>query len=197
MFNVNIKDYRQPEADINPIILNRWSPRAFSGDSLSSSELMSILEAAKWAPSASNEQPWRLIYALNNTPAWSKFFETLYVGNQDWANKAAALVLIITKKTFSHNNKENRTAAFDAGAAWENLALEATSRNLIAHAMSGFDYETARSNLNIPEDYELEAMIALGRAGDKQLLPEKIRAREFPSDRKKIREIISEGEFKF
>jgi nitroreductase len=192
-----INDFRHPEHDLNPLILNRWSPRALSGEAISDEELMSLLEAAKWAPSAFNNQPWRFIYVKNGTPAWDKMFSTLAAPNQSWVKKAAVLVLILSRRNFSYNNQANRTASFDAGAAWENLALEARSRNLVAHAMSGFDYEAARVNFQIAEDYNIEAMVALGCLGKKEDLPEKMQAVEFPSDRQPLSEITAEGEFKF
>jgi nitroreductase len=195
--DLNIKEFRQPEREINPLLLRRWSPRALSGEPVSEEELMALFEAAKWAPSAYNAQPWRFIYVKNNTPDWEKLFSVLAAPNQIWVKKAAVLILILAQKNFAYNDQPNRTALFDAGAAWENLALEAVSRGLIAHAMSGFDYEAARFNLNIPAAYEIAAMIAVGRPGDKEDLPEKLRAAEFPSDRKKRREISSEGEFIF
>lgn len=193
--DINLNDFRKPEHEINPLILKRWSPRALSGEALREEELLSLLEAAKWAPSAYNGQPWRFIYAKNGTPSWEKLFSALGEFNQAWVSKAAVLVLVISEK--EHNGKLNQTASFDAGAAWENLALEATSRGLVAHGMSGFDYDKARANLNIPETYKLEAMVAIGRPGQKEDLPAALQEREAPSDRQPLSEIISEGEFKF
>ncbi|MFA6995030.1 MAG: nitroreductase family protein [Patescibacteria group bacterium] len=195
--DINISDSRQPEQKINPLMLKRWSPRAFSGESLTDEEIIPLFEAAKWAPSAFNSQPWRFIYAKNGTSVWNKLFSALGEFNQVWASKASVLILVITQNNFEHNNKPNFTASFDAGAACENLALEAVSRGLFAHAMSGFDYDQARTNLNIPLDYKLEVMIAIGRSGKKENLPEKMQSAEIPSGRKKLIEIISEGEFKF
>jgi len=193
----NNENPRQSEAEITPLILNRWSPRALSGEKLSDNELLSLFEAAKWAPSCYNNQPWRFIYVKNGTPAWDKMFSVLAKGNQAWTAKAAVLVLVISYSFFEHNNLPNPTASFDCGAAWQSLALEASARGLVAHAMSGFDYEAARANFNIPEIYKVEAMIALGRPGERKDLPEDLRAIEFPSGRKQLNEIISEGEFKF
>lgn len=195
--NFNISDFRKPEQEINHLILKRWSSRAFSAEGLTTEELLSLFEAAKWAPSAFNSQPWRFIYVKRDTPAWTKLFSALVEFNQAWVSKAAVLVLLITRNNFEHNNTPNPLASFDAGAAWENLALEATSRGLVAHAMSGFDYDQARANLSIPVDYKLEAMMAIGRPGKKEDLSEQLQTSEFPSSRKKLSEIISEGEFRF
>lgn len=191
-----IKEIRQPEHEINELLLKRWSSRALNGQSLKDEDLFAVLEAARWAPSAFNNQPWRFIYARPKTPAWDKLFAPLGDFNKDWVKNAGALVLMISYQKFSYNQKDNPTASFDTGAAWQNLALEATSRGLIAHAMSGFDYEAMRSALNIPDDYKIEAMAALGYPGEKENLPPKIQEGEKPSLREKIASFISEGEFK-
>ncbi len=190
-------DIRKSETPITPLILGRWSPRALSGEKLSDEELAALFEAAKWAPSAFNSQPWRFLYVKNGTPAWDKLFSTLAAANKLWTEKAAVLVLLLSRKNFEYNDQPNPTASFECGAAWENLALEASARGLAAHAMSGFDHEAARVNFNIPDTYKLEAVIALGRPGKKEELPENMRTMESPSDRKKIGELASEGEFKF
>lgn len=193
---LDVRDYRHPEQEINPLILSRWSPRALSGGKLTAAEKFALFEAAKWAPSSSNSQPWRFIYAENGTAVWPKFFGLLDKGNQEWAVRAALLVVVVSQQV-SDQGRPLKTASFSAGSAWENLALEAASRGLIAHGMAGFDYERAKSELQIPDDYKVEAMIAVGRPGDKSQLSEKSQKWEFPSDRKKLSEIISEGEFKF
>lgn len=195
--SINISDFRKPEQAINPLLLDRWSPRALSGEALKPEELLAIFEAAKWAPSAYNNQPWRFIYAQNNTPSWPKLFSLLSEYNQAWVAKAAVLILVISNQVFEYNGQPSPTSSFDAGAAWENIALEAESLGLVAHGMSGFDYERARTELHIPEHFKIEAMIALGRPGNKADLPEKMQAAETPSGRKKVAELISEGEFKF
>lgn len=197
MADLNISDFRQPEHNINPLILRRWSPRALRGEAINNEDLLSLFEAAKWAPSGFNNQPWRFIYAHNKTEHWEKLFLLLSEANQSWVNKAAALVLVISKQTFDYNNQPAPTSSFDAGAAWENLALEATTRGLVAHGMSGFDFERARQEYQIPAAYKVEAMIAIGLPGDKAELNEKQQAAEFPSDRKKLSELISEGIFKW
>ncbi|NCN99653.1 nitroreductase family protein [Candidatus Falkowbacteria bacterium] len=192
----DIKNFRSAEHEINPLILSRWSSRAFDGRALTMEDLSSVLEAAKWAPSSANQQPWLFIYAFRDTSSWIKLFTLLNVGNQEWVDRAGVLVVLISKQV-SDRGSLNETASFDAGAAWENLALEATSRGLVAHAMAGFDYEKAREDLKIPDDYKVEAMIALGYTGDKKNLSEKNQVRDVPSQRKALDEIISEGEFKF
>lgn len=187
---------RTPTHPIQSYLLNRWSPRAMSGAVIAEDELMSLFEAARWAPSSYNAQPWRFVYALRDTPAWKTFFDLLVEFNQSWAKDAAALVVIVARKNFEHNNEPSVTHAFDAGAAWENLALEASARNLVAHGMEGFDYAAAAAKLNIPDDYEVLAMVAIGKPGAKENLPADLQAREEPSDRKPLSEIVMERTFK-
>lgn len=192
---VNVSVHRKPEYDVDPIFLNRWSLRAMSGEVISRDELMSLFEAARWAPSSFNNQPWRFIYAMRDTENWGLFFGLMSEGNQAWAKNASVLITVVSKKTFE-DGKSTRTHSYDTGAAWENLALQGTVKGLVVHGMQGFDYDRARQVLNIPDDYEVEAMIAIGKPGKKENLPEKFREREFPSARRKVSEIAFEGKFK-
>jgi len=187
---------RKPDHPIHPMILKRWSPRAMSGEEISTAELMSLFEAARWAPSSFNNQPWRFLYTHRNSEHWNTFFNLLVAGNQAWAKNAAVLIVVISRNNFEHNDKPARTHTFDAGSAWQNLALQTAENGLAAHAMQGFDYDKAKKDLSIPEDYTVEAMIAIGRPGKKEDLPESMQEREFPSPRKKVAEIIMEGPFK-
>ncbi len=165
MFDNKNENNRNSHHKINPLFINRWSPRSMTGDSLDDETLMSLFEAARWAPSSYNNQPWRFLYAKRNTPNWDVFFNLLVEGNKIWAKNAAVLVVIISRKNFEYNGKPSITHQFDAGAAWENLALEASSRGIVTHGMQGFDYEQARQNLNIPSDFDVMAMIAIGIKG--------------------------------
>ena len=191
-----IKKNRKPEYEINPLILNRHSLRAMSGEPLSEEELLPLFEAAKWAPSSFNNQPWRFIYAERNSNHWNAFFNLLNEGNKSWCKNAGVLVVMISRKTMEFKEKPNPTHSFDAGAAWENLALEATSRGLIAHGMVGFDYKKARKELKIPGNFQVEAMCAIGKKGKIKELPENLREMETPNGRKQLKEIIMEGKFK-
>jgi nitroreductase len=181
---------------INSIILNRWSPRSMTGEELDNDTLMSLFEAARWAPSSFNNQPWRFIYAKRNTKYWDTIFDLLVESNKVWAKNAGILIVVISNKNFEYNGKFSITHQYDAGAAWENLALEATSRGLIAHGMQGFDYQKARDRLEIPEDFDVMAMIAIGKKGPKENLPPNLQQKENPNDRKPLNEIIMEGSFK-
>ena len=191
-----IKQNRKTEYKINPLILSRWSPRALSGEEVSDKDLMSLFEAARWAPSSYNNQPWRFIYAKRDTEHWDKLFNLMVDFNKQWTKNAAALVVVVSHKNFEHNGKPSRTHGFDTGAAWENLALEATSRGLVTHGMEGFDYEKARRVLKIPKDYDILAMIAIGKKGKLENLPEEMQKMEVPSDRIPLKEIIMLGNFK-
>lgn len=186
---------RKADYPIDSLFLKRWSPRAMSGESLSDEQIMTLFEAARWAPSSYNNQPWRFIYAKRQTPAWQPLFNVLVPANQEWAQHAAVIFLLISHTVFALNNKPSRTHSFDAGAAWENLALQATILGLVAHGMEGFDYAKAKSDLRIPDTYTVEAMFAIGKPGNSKDLPEPLQAREFPSDRKPVKELVFEGIF--
>ena len=138
---------RKVENNINPLFVNRWSPRAMSGEEISHDDLMGLFEAARWAPSSYNNQPWRFIYAMRNTDHWQRLFSLLVDGNKIWAQNAAVIVAVISRKNFEFNEKPAITHQFDAGAAWENLALEATTRGLVTHGMQGFDYNASTKSI--------------------------------------------------
>lgn len=121
-----VENARYPEHKINSLFVNRWSPRSMSGEELYDEDIMSLFEAAKWAPSSFNNQPWRFIYAKRNTQHWDRLLNLLYDGNRVWAKDAAVLVAVIARKNFEYDERPSITHQFDAGAAWENLALEAS-----------------------------------------------------------------------
>ena len=167
-----------------------------SGEPIQEEELLPLFEAARWAPSSYNGQPWRFIVARKDTPSWETFLNLLIEFNRSWADKAAALVVICSHQNFEFNNKPSITHQFDTGAAWENLALEASHRGLVAHGMEGFDYEKARKELHIPPEYDVLAIVAIGKPGKKEELSPALQEREVPSQRKPLKEILFEGEFK-
>lgn len=184
---------RQQDHPIQDIFINRWSPRAMTGEPITDEELKTLFEAARWAPSSYNNQPWRFIYAKRDTENWSRFFNLLVDMNQAWCKNAAVLIVVCSHKNFEHNGTFSKTHSFDTGSAWQNLALQASQMNLVAHGMGGFDYEAAKKAVNAPDDFEVEAMIAIGRLGNKEDLPEEMQKMELPSDRKKVEEIAFEG----
>jgi nitroreductase len=191
----NISDFRKPGHEIFPIFINRWSPRAMSGEEISNDELMRLFEAARWAPSSNNNQPWRFLYAKRNTEHWERFFNILTPGNQRWCKNAAILVIVVSKTTFDFNNKPARTHSYDSGAAWVSLAFQGSFMGLEVHGMQGFNYDLAKTELMVSDEFQVEAMIAIGRPGNKEDLPPALQEREFPSDRKKLEDIIFEGGF--
>jgi nitroreductase len=189
-------EIRKADFPIEPLLLDRWSPRAMSGEEISREELLRLFEAARWAPSSFNAQQWRALYARRGTEHWQTFLDLLVEGNKTWAKNAAVLVVFISRKMFDHNDEPSITHSYDAGAAWENFALQGFHQNLVVHGMEGFDYERARKELRIPEEFQVEAMAAVGKPGRKELLPEKLRTRESPNDRRKLSESVFEGPFK-
>jgi len=191
------REFRKPDFGIDPMFINRWSPRAMSGEEITREELFTLFEAARWAPSSNNNQPWRFIYAARSSAYWPAFLDLLNDSNRAWAQHAAALVVVISKTTFDQNEKFARTHTYDAGAAWENLALQGSLKGLVVHGMQGFNYDKAKNVLRIPDLFQVEAMIAIGKPGNKENLPEHLQAREFPSPRKPTAATVCEGVFQF
>lgn len=191
------EDFRTADHPIEPLFLRRWSPRAMSGESLAEEEMLSLFEAARWAPSTYNEQEWRFLYAVRDTPDWPLFFDLLAEGNRAWCERAAMLCVIAAHKVFQRNGQPNPVHVFDAGLAFENLALQGVAMGLVVHGMAGFDFEKARTSLGVPDDYAICAMFAAGHPGDPKALPAGLRQLEEPSQRKPVGEIICEGRFVF
>lgn len=188
---------RKGDYPVNKIFPDRWSPRAMSGESISDEELFSLFEAARWAPSSNNEQPWRFIYAKRDTNHWKKMFGILKEFNQMWCKNAAALICLVSKKKFSGEKEiENRNHMSDAGASWENLALQGSLMGLVVHGMAGYDIDRARKELEIPDDYEIVHFIAVGKPGKVSVLPERMRKSEIPNSRKPVKDFVFEGKFK-
>jgi nitroreductase len=184
---------RIPECEVDSMFTDRWSPRAFVEDPLPAHQIKALFEAARWAPSCYNEQPWFFIYA---TAAEDRrvFASLLMEKNQKWAAGAPLLIFVLARKHFARNNKDNRHARFDAGAAWMSLALQARRLGLYAHAMAGFHLEKAHRVLGVPpEAYDIMAAVAVGRKGDPAQLPEDFRSVEGPSRRKPLKEIATDS----
>src|SRR5436309_11409700 len=189
-------EIRKTDHPIEQLLLDRWSPRAMSGEEISREDLLRLFEAARWAPSSFNAQQWRALYALRDTEYWQTFFDLLVDANKTWAKNAAVLVVFISRKLFDYNDEPSVTHSYDAGAAWENFALQGFHQGLVVHGMEGFDYERARKELHIPDEFQVEAMAAVGKPGPKEWLPEKLQTRESPNDRRKLSDSIFEGPFK-
>lgn len=182
---------------IDPIHLTRWSPRAFDGSTITEEQLMTLFEAARWAPSSGNAQPWRFVYALRETPAWDRLFDLLLPMNRGWAQHASALFYVLSDTLIVPPGKTelvpSPTHSFDSGAAWAALAFEATRMGLYTHGIAGFDRARAIEMLDAGERFRVEAAITVGRIGDPATLPEMLRAREFPSSRRPLSESVFEG----
>jgi nitroreductase len=189
-------EIRKADFPIEPMLLDRWSPRAMSGEEIPQDELMRLFEAARWAPSSFNAQQWRALYARRGSEHWRTFLELLVEANKSWAKNSAVLIVFISRKKFDYNDEPSVTRSYDCGAAWLNFALQGFQQGLVVHGMEGFDYERARKELRIPDEFQVEAMAAVGKPGVKESLPEKLRARESPNDRRKLSEGIFEGPFK-
>lgn len=186
---------RETRYDVNKLILHRWSPRAMLGEKITQDELMTLFDAARWAQSSYNGQPWRFAYAFRETKEWKTFFDLLVPFNQEWCKNAAVLIVVASKDNFEFNNKPSRTHSFDTGAALQNLALQGYSMNLVVHGMEGFDYDRAKKELSLPDGYTVEAMFAVGQPGKKELLSKELQEREEPSGRNQMQSFAFEGSF--
>lgn len=185
----NIRNY-----DILSEIRNRWSPRAFSNEPISIDDIKGIVEAARWAPSCFNEQPWRFIAIIDKTDRENINY-TIDKYNRVWADNAPVIMCIISKRRFNYNSRENYWSMFDTGTAWGYLSLEATKRNLITRAIGGFDIEKARKALKIPYDYDIVCLVAVGKPGDNKDLPQELQSKEVPSGRYDLSEILHLGKY--
>jgi nitroreductase len=185
------------QAQINEVIANRWSGRAYDANRVVSQEqIIVMLEAARWAPSCFGDQPWRFIVCDKNTdPAgWQQAFTCLVPGNQAWTKDAPVLMLITADSLFSHNGKENRWGQYDTGAAAINLCLQASALGLMAHQMGGFDSACAREMFSVPEQYALMAMLSVGYPADISTLSGEVLEREIaPRSRRALGELFFKG----
>ncbi|SER68717.1 Nitroreductase [Gracilibacillus ureilyticus] len=189
MNKINVNDFRKADYPIDDIFLNRWSPRAFSEKEVEEEVLMGIFEAARWAPSASNKQPWRFIVASTKEER-NRFNQFIMDGNLIWCKTAPVYALIIS------DSEAGGAHAFDAGTAWGFLSLQAAKSGLITHAMGGIYKDKAREVLNIPEQYSIHALIAIGYQDDVSILQEAHQEREKPSNRRPVSETLMKGSFK-
>jgi nitroreductase len=190
---------RTASKDIHSIFLDRWSPRAFTGETMSKDTLLTILEAGHWAPSAFNYQPWRFIYALKGTANFDALLGTLIEFNQSWAKNASALIFMVSdtlsRPADGGEAKPSRSHSFDTGTAWGYIALQALHLGYHAHGMTGVDFDKAASTIHLPEGFHIEAAVAIGKMGDKSILPEGLQVKEVPNSRKPLDEVSFEGRF--
>ncbi len=184
---------------IEPLFLDRWSPRAYDAEPIPKADLLTILEAGRWAPSAFNVQPWRFLYAHRTDDHWSDFLAVLDTENRQWAGSASALIFLISDKVMPADEDRpemiSKYNSFDAGSAWMQIALQATALGYAAHAMAGLDFEHATRVLGFPDRFRLEVGITIGRAAEASCLPDDLRAREAPSNRYPLEQISYPGPF--
>ncbi|GAB2945429.1 hypothetical protein GCM10027048_08070 [Hymenobacter coalescens] len=182
-----------PVADF---IKHRWSPRAFTPQPIEDDALRTLFEAAAWAPSALNEQPWQFVYAhREQTEAFHHLWNCLLPGNQPWAKDAAVLVVVLARKTFGQNHQPNRHYLHDVGMATANLLLQAGTMGIHGHVMGGFDLAKTQQALHLPADLEPATFLALGYVGTPEQLEEPFRSRELtPRSRKPLNEFVFENQ---
>jgi|SRR5690625_2814622 len=190
---MDIKKYRKSKYNIDPIYLRRWSSRAFANKSVESDKLMTILEAARWAPSANNMQPWRFIVAESKEER-NLFMSFINESNQVWCRNAPILIAVVSK-TIINEGGSNISHAFDTGTAWGYLSLEATRQGLLTHALGGFNRDKAREALQLPNEYDFHAIVAVGYYDKKADLPSSIKEREVPSLRNPIDQFVFKGKY--
>jgi nitroreductase len=192
---------RDTEFPIDPLFTRRWSPRAFTGEPIPRETLSTFLEAARWAPSAFNSQPWRFIVGHRDTAGWGPIFDSLAEFNKTWAQRASALMVIVSRTQWVPPGKSApeplRSHSFDTGAAWASIAFQATLSGWHVHGIGGFDRDRLRALLGIPADHAVEAVVAVGRQGDPAVLSDTLRAREQPNQRQSLASLVSEGRFDF
>ena len=190
---------RTAEYPIEPVFLDRWSPRAFRPEPIAEVDLMTMLEAARWAASNANTQPWRFVYARRDTRAWLPLLDLLVPNNRDSAQHASALVFFVSRELMQSRNSADLvpspTHSYDTGTASGYFTLQVQLMGWHAHGMYGFDHARSAEVLRIPPDHHVEAVYAVGRIGDASALPEALQAREVPSARLPLAELVHEGSF--
>ncbi len=192
---------RTPQYPVDPQFVQRWSPRAFEPTAIEEETLLGFIEAARWAPSAFNAQPWRFLYARRDDAHWELFLSLISEFNRSWAQHASALVIIVSKTTLLRASSGEEVPfpshSFDAGAAWAYLALQATNAGWHVHGMAGIDREGIQRELRVPAPFKVELAVAIGKLGDKASLSEQLQARELPSPRLKVEELAVAGPYNF
>ncbi|AWN41140.1 nitroreductase family protein [Methylobacterium durans] len=188
---------RQPDHAVDPLFVERRSPRAFTGEAVPEAELMRMFEAARWAPSSYNSQPWRFIYALRGDANWDRLFDLISPGNQRWVAGTGALVILVssTRMKVGENLQPSWSHSLDAGAASLAFQLQAIRQGWHAHGMTGFDKERAVGALNVPEHHRVEAAYAVGRAIPPAEMTDEQRTRETPNGRRPITDFVFAGAF--
>ena len=194
-------DSRIADYEVAPLFTRRWSPRAFTGEAIDDATLHALFEAARWAPSANNSQPWRFIYSKRESDSWPVLLGLLNENNRIWAANASALLVLLSKTTQVRPAATEATPLYshslDAGAAWASLAFQAEHSGWRAHAIGGFDRVRAKTALNVPDGYRIEVAVAIGRQADRAVLPADLQQREQPNQRRPVAQFVAEGRFAF
>ncbi len=185
------------EKNILDVIASRRSLRSYAPTALSTVQIETLFEAARWAPSSMNEQPWHFLYATKDQPElWSKIFDTLADANKVWAKDAPLLIVSMSRNTFTRNDRPNPTAGYDLGSATAFLSLQATAIGLNVHQMGGYNREALRVSLNIPPIYDPVVVMAVGFPGIPDSLPENLKERELaPRSRRPRSEFVMNQPF--
>jgi len=195
----DMKSSRTSSLPVNSLFLNRWSPRSYETTSMPEQDIHTIIEAARWAPSANNIQPWRFIYCSREDNQWDSFVAMLDEFNANWAQNASSLIVLVSDAYVdTPDAKAAKTSgynSFDAGAAWAQLALQASQMGYSAHAMAGIHKDRIQETLALPNRFKIEIVIAIGKKGKTENLPEYLQAREQPSTRLELHEIAFKGVF--
>ncbi len=182
---------------IDRLFTDRWSPRSFSDEAIPEGVLMQMFEAARWAPSSYNHQPWRFLYATRGGADWETYVGLLTDVNRVWACRAAALIFVLSEKQVQRPGQDqpvdSYTHVLDSGFAFAQMSLQATLLGWHTHGMQGFDKDRAHVELGIPDSYRVNVAVAVGRIGHRSLLPEALQLREKPSDRKPLHELVGNG----
>lgn len=187
-----MEKFAATEIEIHELIKKRWSPRAFSTKKIEKKSLIKILDAARWSASCFNEQPWRFIVGMKDQDKkWQNIYDVLAEGNQIWCKNAPILMLLVTKKTFTHNQKPNQWSDYDLGQAAAYISIQALTENIFVHQMGGFSASKARELFSIPEDFEPKTAMALGYPGHPDMLPDDLKKSELaPRKRRKLNELV-------
>ncbi|MFY8093750.1 MAG: nitroreductase family protein [Niveispirillum sp.] len=188
---------RTPTYPVSPLFLERWSARSLTGEGIGEADLLTLFEAARWAPSGFNQQPWRFVYARRDTDHFPLFLSLLAETNRPWAEKAAAIVFVLSEKRFERNGEwhDSTSHAFDTGAAAFSLSLQASILGWNTRTVGGINRADAKLALGVPDDYSINVAVVIGRRGAADELPEKYRAREVLTDRLPLDRIVAEGRF--
>lgn len=188
---------RTSETAVDPLFLERWSPRVFKDEAIDPADLRTLFDAGHWAPSAYNYQPWRVLYAVKGDEHWDRFLGGLIPFNQSWVKSGSVIVYFLSDTLMFGDDPAKAHPAhshsFDTGSFWASLALQASRLGLQAHGMTGVDWDKARAELGVPERYRIEAAAAIGRPADPETLTDEQRAKETPSGRKAIDEVVFHG----